>query len=336
MSEIRILYKSLENASSLKKYLRSQLPRIGVSLELSEISPYDEDQFLQLLIGALRGEECGQRSEGNDIIILTRDDINCWFQERVRQNTILISHEHEETYHLTIFALTAACQMWTGGTQMTVTEFSRRGKRRPLLQIVADIFTGKIGEVATRRLARNLGYEVQPDWDLSPERERYRSDLTRIGRVGEGRLYEAPGVISVKSTASLTGAWAEAPTGAHIALFWKIALPEDFLLRLLQYISSWTKLIKFLNERVGQADPFKNFLQSLSQIESGLSIPCYFEGFYRPSQDTLRSAGEELPFLGKVREGKHMCRTGQLQWSQAEFRQLMEQIYQEAKERGGR
>lgn len=335
MRKLAIPCGRLENASSLKRHLRSQLLHMGVSLESSKLSPYDEEQFLQLLIGALRGDECGQKSEKNDII-LTPDDIDRWFQERVKKNTIQISHEHEETYHLTIFALTAACQMWTGGTQMTVTEFSRRGKRRPLLQVVADLFTGKIGEVATQRLARNLGYEVQPDWDLSPERERYRSDLTRIGRVEEGPLYDVLKVISIKSSASLTGAWAEAPRGAYIALFWKIALPEDFLFRLLQYISSWTKLIKFLKGRVGQADPFKNFLQSLSQIESGLSIPCYFEGFYRPSQDTLRSAGEELPFLGKVRESKHMCRTGQLQWSQAEFSQLMEQIYQEAKGGDGR
>lgn len=200
MRKLAIPRGRLENASSLKRHLRSQLPRIGVSLEPSKLRPYDEDQFLQLLIGALRGGECGQKPEEKNII-LTRGDIDCWFQERVKKNTIEISHKHKEIYHLTIFALTAARQMWTGGTQMTPTEFSRRGKRRPLLQVVADLFTGKIGEVATQRLAHNLGYEVQPDWDLSSERERYRSDLTRIGRVEAGRLYDVPWIISIKSRA---------------------------------------------------------------------------------------------------------------------------------------
>jgi len=326
MEPIIIPLGKLERASELKRTLRPLLAG------LESFDPYTEDQLLELLIGALRGgEKCGRKSKEGYII--TEKYVNNWFKTRVEPNTIKISHEDEEMYHLMTFALAAACQMYTGGTRMTVTEFSRRGKRRPLLQVVADIFTGKIGEVATQLLARDYGYEVQPDWDLSRDREQYRSDLTRIGRVTDGQIHNIPKTwtISVKSSASLTGAWAEAPEGTRVTLFWKVALPEDFLFRLLHYISSWTKLICFLEaKRLQEASPFNKFLEDMKKIEQKLIISCYFAGFYCPSRHTLRRPGQKLPYLGEVREPKHMCPIGRLRWKPPDFQELLDQIYCEA------
>jgi hypothetical protein len=325
MEPIIIPLGKLKRASELKRTLRPLLAG------LESFDPYTEDQLLELLIGALRGgEKCGRKSKEGYII--TEKYVNNWFKTRVKPNTIKISHEDEEMYHLMTFALAAACQMYTGGTRMTVTEFSRRGKRRPLLQVVADIFTGKIGEVATQLLARDYGYGVQPDWDLSRDREQYRSDLTRIGRVTDGRIYNIPGTwtISVKSSASLTGAWAEAPKGTRVALFWKVALPEDFLFRFLHCISSWTKLIHSLNERVQKDSTFDRLLENMNKIEQNLIIYCYFAGFYYPSPRTLQCPGQKLPYLGEVREPKHMYPIGRLQWKPQDFQKLLDQIYCEA------
>ena len=324
MEPIIIPLGKLERASELKRTLRPLL----AGLE-------------SFLIGALRGgEKCGRKSKEGYII--TEKYVNNWFKTRVEPNTIKISHEDEEMYYLMTFALAAARQMHMGGTRMTVTEFSRRGKRRPLLQVVADIFTGKIGEVATQLLARRYGYEVQPDWDLSHDREQYRSDLTRIGRITDGRIYEIYDIpktwtISVKSSASLTGAWAEAPEGTRVTLFWKVALPEDFLFRLLHYISSWTKLICFLEaKRLQEASPFNKFLEDMKKIEQKLIISCYFAGFYCPSRHTLRRPAQKLPYLGEVREPKHMCPIGRLRWKPPDFQELLDQIYREAGRPHGR
>ena len=326
MTQITIRANSLKRPSALKRTLRPLLA--DLKAKALDYHPYNEDQLLELLIGALRGEECGRKSKKD--YILAQRDIKDWFEKRVKPGTLEISHENAEMYYLLTFALAAALQMYMGGTRMTATEFSRREKRRPLLQVVADIFTGKIGEVATQLLARRYGYEVQPDWDLSPERAQYRSDLTRIRRIDDGRIYNIPWTISVKSSASLTGAWAEAPVGANVALFWKVALPEDFLFRLLQYISSWTKLVCFLDKRVKKAPPFNEFLKNMNNIKPELIIPCCFVGFYEPSEKTLRKKGQDLPYLGEVRETKHMCPIGRLRWKPQDFQGLLAQIYREA------
>jgi hypothetical protein len=323
----------LEKASNLRQKIRNLCGGL-------KFRYYNNEQVAELLIGYLRGQACVRTPKKG--YILTQKCIEHWFKNRVLSSTVLITHKNKEMYYLMLFALAAAQQMWEGSTGMTKTEFSRRGKRRPLLQVVADIFTGKIGEVATQLLARRYGYGVQPDWDLSRDRQQYRSDLTRIGRITDGRIYEIYDIpktwtISVKSSASLTGAWAEAPEGTRVALFWKVALPEDFLFRLLHYISSWTKLICFLEaKRLQEASPFNRCLEYIKKIERKLIIPCYFVGFYRPSKHTRIQEPTNLRYLGEVREPKHMCPIGRLRWKRRDFRDLLERIYCEASAGAGR
>lgn len=325
----------LLSASRLKEGLTKLSPTLRPLVEAAlsgDYKPFTGEQVTQLLVGAVRGGECGSRiSRGRRTqYVLDEDAVREWFAYRVLPNTTVLTHESPEIYQLLAFVLVASLAMFAGETRMTVTEFSRRSKRRNLLQIVADQFIGKIGEVAAQVYARGFGFDLTPDWELSRELSRYHTDITHIRRIRESQRRNVTLNVSVKSSATLTGIWAEAPRQSQVALFWKVALPEDFFFRVLQHISSWQRFLVFMRQRVREEGLFEEFIDRLTGVEGGLQIPCYFEGFFYPSEATLRQKGAKLEFLGELGEAKHMCRTDQLRWSTVDFEGLLNRLYQES------
>jgi hypothetical protein len=241
---------------------------------------------------------------------------------------VVVTTEDPNFFRLLIFSLLITYKMHAGDTRMTISEFSARGKRRSMLQVVSDQFVGKIGEIGFSRFASQWGYEISLDWDFGREREAFANDLPAIKKLHEGSFRASARRVSIKSSKTLEGAWAESPRGYDLASQCKASVPDDFFFRVLLQISSMAKFLEFLSGKVKEDSQFSQFLSELkAQISETLSIPCYICGWFVPDHNSLVAANTELPFLGPVREDKHMVRVGELAWNSSDWNSFFEMTY---------
>lgn len=100
--------------------------------------------------------------------------------------------------------------MFVGGTRATVTQKGFR-ERRSFEAILADQFVGKLGEI------------IELDWDISTRIEKFKNDITNAKKK-----------VSIKTSPSLAGIWAEADIGLKFVGFRNCLtlLTQKFLLQM--------------------------------------------------------------------------------------------------------
>jgi hypothetical protein len=291
----------------------------------------DSESILRLIIGAIRGLECARLiAKGNAFLYETsRKEIEKWITERLLPNLVEIDPNKDgDFYRLLLFSLLMPYKMRVGESRATITEFTDRAKSRGTLQIISDHFIGKIGEIAFRKFIKGFGYDTDLDWDIGVERDRFKSDIVSLKR--GSRAIGVNKIISIKSSKSLESAYAECPRNCHLGIFVKTVLPEDFFLGILKNISSLTKLLNHIKGFVGEDDYFKDLLAELEEEIVPLpAIPNYVVGYFVPGSSNLREKGSDLPFLGEIREEKHMEYCGNLKFSRENWQRLLSDLMRE-------
>ncbi|MEO0180029.1 MAG: hypothetical protein ABIM74_02970 [candidate division WOR-3 bacterium] len=289
----------------------------------------DRESTLRLIIGAIRGLECARLiTKGNAFLYETsREEIEEWIVKRLLPNLIEIDPDKDEDfYRLLLFSLLMPYKMRVGETRATITEFTDRAKSRGTLQIISDHFIGKIGEIAFRKFIMGFGYDTDLDWDIDIERDRFKSDIVNLKR-GEQETTISE-IVSIKSSKSLESAYAECPKNCHIGIFVKTVLPEDFFLGILKNISSLAKLLNHIKGFVGKDDHFKDLLAELEEEIVPLpAIPNYVVGYFIPGPLSIREKGSVLPFLGEIREEKHMEYCGNLKFKREDWERLLSGLF---------
>ncbi len=285
----------------------------------------DRESILRLIIGAIRGLECAQTiTRGNALLYETSgEEIEKWLAERLSPNIIEIDPgQDEDFYKLLLFSMLIPYKMRVGASRATITEFTDRSKSRGNLQIISDHFIGKIGEIAFRKFIRGFGYDTDLDWNIGTEMDKFKSDIISLKRGDRTRRVNR--IVSIKSSKSLESAYAECPRNCHPGVFVKTILPEDFFLGILKNISSLAKLLNHIKDFVGEDDYFSELLTELEGEVAPLpSIPNYVVGYFIPGPLSFREKGSNLPFIGEIREGKHMEYCGNLKFSREDWQKLL-------------
>jgi len=284
----------------------------------SELSIYTEEEIIHIVLSAIRSNE-GEVisvgvSRGRENYNLDVERVENWLRERVIPNTVQIKTDEVDLLKLIVFSLAMPYKMLKGETRATMTEKTRRTKKRDFEQIFSDTFIGKIGEIAFRKFVKQkFDMEIALDWDISTAIGTFKSDI--IG---------SKEIVSIKSTDTLEGIWAEAQRPANYGIFVKVAMPKDFFMKILAHISSLRKLLNYVGERLDKDDNISSLLKFVEQAayEEEMNIKAYVCGYFATSEDSLKPKGLELPFLGEVHEDKHLLECSKLKYSTADWKQF--------------
>ncbi len=165
----------------------------------------------RLICGGIRGLECvtGVTNGNTQRFSTSLGKARDWFLSRVIPNTVIISTADPNFFRLLVFALIITYKMHRGKTQMTITEFAARDKRRTMFQVISDQFVGKIGEVGFASFAEKYGYESELNWGITRDRSQFATDLPRERRKEEMTYKLLKARESIKSSKTLEGARAE-------------------------------------------------------------------------------------------------------------------------------
>jgi len=282
---------------------------------------YREDDIFNLVLSALRANESSivniEIAENREKHVVDIERIIDWIEKKVVPNTVKIGPDEIDLLKLMIFSLAMPYKMLKGETRATMTEKTRRTKKRDFEQVFSDTFIGKIGEIAFRKFAKQrFDRDINLDWEISTEISTFKSDI--IG---------SKGIVSIKSTDTLESIWAEAPTTAEYGIFVKVALPKDFFMKILAHISSLKKLLNFVKDRMkdnvenNDITDLVNFIEETA-YEEKMAINGYIGGFFKASGHTLKKKGEELPYLGEVHEDKHLIECNKLLYLDKDWDEL--------------
>ncbi len=287
---------------------------------------YNEESIFSLILSALRVNEWNiidiERHKSREKYIVDIERIKNWIEEKVAPNTVEIGPDEIDLLKLMIFSLAMPYKMLKGETRATMTEKTRRTKKRDFEQIFSDTFIGKIGEIAFRKFAKQkFDRDINLDWGISTDISTFKSDIVN-----------SKNIVSIKSTDTLESIWAEAPITAEYGIFVKVALPKDFFMKILAHISSLKKLLNFVRSRMkDDLDENNNIVDLVHFIEETayeekIAINGYICGFFKASEYTLKRKGEELSYLGEVHEDKHLIECNRIMYSDESWDKLFNSV----------
>jgi hypothetical protein len=310
------------NKKKLREKLSNYIPAI-----METAIYYREEDLFNLIRSALRANEGNilyieKISEKRKKYIVDIERISDWIEKKVVPNTVTMGPEEVDLLKLMIFSLAMPYKMLKGETRATMTEKTRRTKARDFEQVFSDTFIGKIGEIAFRKFAKQkFNRNINLDWEISTDISTFKSDI-----IGSKKI------VSIKSTDTLESIWAEAPKRAEYGIFVKVALPKDFFMKILAYISSLRKLLNFVRDRIKdsltETDGIENLLNFIEETayEEKMGINGYVCGFFETSKNSLKKKGKDIDFLGEVHEDKHLIEINRIKYSNNDWNEFFKRI----------
>jgi len=198
-------------------------------------------------------------------------------------------------------------------------------EKRYFEKIVSDVFKEKIGEVIFKKFAdQKFGRDITLDWSISREIESFKSDIV-----------DSRKVISIKSTDTLESIWAEAPKNTDYGIFIKVSLPKDFLMKMLAFISSLEKLLKYVQDKIKEditASDTMDLVGFIKETVYGeqMAIKAFTCGFFKTSNQTFKHKEDRLFYIGgefELYEDKHIVKCTELKRSDQDWREFLREIF---------
>ncbi len=202
--------------------------------------------------------------------------------------------------------------MFAGGTRPTVTQKGFRDRRRTFEGILADQFVGKLGEVVLRKYLKNiLAIKIELDWEISTDLEQFRNDIPHAQKK-----------VSIKSSPTLAGAWAEAPLGYDYGVCVKCSVPQATIMQFFIEACGFSRLLDFAGSRIPPDDErFSSYLQDMRERirrykcgEFQTTLKGIVCGYFETSDALLVPKGTKLDYLGEVREERYFAKISDLKW----------------------
>ncbi len=245
-------------------------------------------------------------------------------KEKLIPNIVIISIDDEDLIRLLIFCMEITYQMFAGGTRATVTQKGFRGRRRTFEAILVDQFVGKLGEIMVKKLLeKNFPTEIELDWDISTQIEKYRNDIVNAKKK-----------VSIKTSPSLAGIWAEADKGYDYGITVKCSIPQPPILQFFIEVCGFSKLLDFADARIPSSDKlFRDYLQEMRNRikdykcgEIQTKLKGFICGYFKTSEHRLIQEGENLPYLGKVRESRYLVPINDLKYTKEDWEILLKEV----------
>lgn len=140
--------------------------------------------------------------------------------------------------------------------------------------------------------------------------------------------------ISIKSTPTLAGVWAEADIGYDYGIMVKCSVPQQPILQFFIEVCGFSKLLDFAEGKIPQHNGlFKNYLSKIrgrvkehkcGEIQTPLKG--FICGYFKTSEYTPTKEGVTLSHLGIVREERYLVPVNELKWTKEDWKKFLEEV----------
>ena len=163
---------------------------------------------------------------------------------------------------------------------------------------------------------------VELDWEISTQIERYRNDIINARKN-----------ISIKSSPTLAGVWAEADIGYDYGIMVKCSVPQQPILQFFIEVCGFTRLLDFADKRIPQNNGlFKDYLgkirKRIKEYKCGeiqTSLKGFICGYFKTADYSPIQEGVNLSYLGIVREERYLVPINELKWTENEWKKFVEE-----------
>jgi hypothetical protein len=278
---------------------------------------FDVKELGELILSACRANDFNVISYQEDKIFLDENRILDWINEKVIPNTVVLSISDEDVIRLLIFCIEMTYQMFAGGTRATITQKGFRERRRMFESILVDQFVGKLGEIVVKKyLEENFHVTVELDWEITTEIEKYRNDIVNAKKN-----------ISIKSSPSLAGIWAEADIGYDYGIAVKCFIPQPIILQFFIEVCGFSKLLDFAEKKIPSSDErFKGYLEEIRERikqyrcgEVQTELKGFVCGYFKTSEYEPVRKGTILPYLEEVKEERYLVPINELKFTRDDW-----------------
>ncbi|MEW6096032.1 MAG: hypothetical protein AB1567_05855 [bacterium] len=321
----RILKGELNSAAKFKEklleYIQSQRRMIQENYGIS----FDDEELSELLLSACRSNDFDVIRQLENKMFLDEDRALDWIKNKLLPNTVIVRLDDEDIIRLLIFCIEITYQMFAGGTRATVSAKGFRERRRTFESILVDQFVGKLGEIMTKKFLEDNfpRIKIELDWEISRQIEKYRNDIMNAKKN-----------VSIKSSPTLAGVWAEADIGYDYGITVKCSVPQPTILQFFIEVCGFSRLLDFAEEKIPHDDSlFKDYLGEMrkrikdykcGEIQTDLKgIIC---GYFKTSRRLLKTEGEILEYLGVVREERYLLSIRELKWTKDDWKEFLKEV----------
>ena len=321
---IRILQSELNSPTKFKEKLKDFIIELQkYSLQKHNIN-FAFDEIGDLLLSASRANEFNILEKKSNKKFLNENLVFDWLEQKIIPITIISKLDDEDIIRLLIFCIEITYQMFLGGTKATTTQKGFRQRRRSFESILADQFVGKLGEVLLKKfLEKNFPVNIQLDWEISTEIEKFRNDIINADKK-----------VSIKTSPTLAGIWAEADLGYDYGVMVKCFVPHPPILQFFIEACGFTKLINFLQDKIppnngifqGYLTEIKTRIKDYKCGEAKTEIKGFICGYFKTKANQIKYLGENLKYMGEIREERYIVPITELKWQLKDWEKFLYQV----------
>ncbi|MBO8152729.1 MAG: hypothetical protein H0Z30_09595 [Candidatus Marinimicrobia bacterium] len=320
----RILKGDLNSPSKFKGKLHDYIVTLRTEILKRHNIEFDIEEIGDLLLSVCRSNDFNVISQEGNRMFLDDSQVQEWINKKLIPNTVIVNLDDEDVVRLLVFCLEITYQMFGGGTRATVTQKGFRQRRRTFESILVDQFVGKLGEIFVKKfLEESYPVSIELDWKISTQIEKYRNDIMNAKRN-----------LSIKSSPTLAGVWAEADIGYDYGIMVKCSVPQQPILQFFIEVCGFTRLLDFAEERIPQQNGlFKDYLGEIRERirkykcgEIQTSLKGFICGYFKTSKSSPVKEGVSLPYLGIVREERYLVPINKLKWTKDDWKEFLEEV----------
>ena len=160
-------------------------------------------------------------------------------------------------------------------------------------------------------MKKNFPVTIELDWEISTQIEKYRNDIINAKKK-----------VSIKSSPTLAGVWAEADIGYDYGIMVKCSIPQQPILQFFIEVCGFSRLLNFAEDKIPSEDAlFKDYLGELRKRikeykcgEIHTALKGYICGYFKTSEHSPVKEGTTLLYLGIVREERYLVPLNDLRW----------------------
>lgn len=315
----------LKNPSKFKNELITYITNIRNEISENYKLEFDIEELGNLLLSACRSNDFNVISQEKKKMFLNESQVQKWISEKLIPNTIILRLDDEDIIRLLLFCLQITYKMFEGGTKATVTQKGFRERRRTFESILVDQFVGKLGEIFIKKFLEGnfSGAKINLDWEISTEIEEHKNDILNSNKN-----------VSIKSSPSLSGIWAEADKGYDYGIMVKCSVPQQPILQFFIEVCGFSKLLDFAENKIPPQDNlFKEYLGDIRKRikkykcgEMQALLKGFICGYFKTSDYSTIEKGTNLPYLGVVKEERYLVRINELKWTKEDWGNFLREV----------
>jgi len=165
--------------------------------------------------------------------------------------------------------------------------------------------------------------KIELDWEISRQIEKYRNDIINAKKN-----------VSIKSSPTLAGVWAEADIGYDYGITVKCSVPQPTILQFFIEVCGFSRLLDFAEEKIPPHNGlFKDYLKEMRKRvkdykcgEIQTDLKGFICGYFKTSGHLPTKEGVLLDYLGEVREERYLMPIRDLKWTKDEWKEFLKEV----------